>query len=335
MTLSIRRVVSLSLFALALLAASKAAQALPPTPRLLGSAATPGALTTDGANLYIGSGNNVLAMPITGGPSTTLYPAAAPCCVVGITNAGGALFWIDPNGDPDATAIFAGPAAGGMIMKVYSGFATGQPIVDGIGIASDGAHLYAADAVDGNVVSMNLDGSGIVTLGSRYGGFFSTEHSNRIAVSGGVLYIADEGCACTGGFETPQIVSIPAGGGTFTTLFTSPTVRPHDIAVIGGVLYFTDSINNTIWQMPTTGGAATAFIAGAPFTQVSGITALGTSLYVTDAAAGTVYQIATASPPPVPALPARGVVALAGAALVGGLLVLRRRSGARVARHVP
>jgi hypothetical protein len=327
MTLSFRRALSLPLFLLApLLAAPKAAQALPPPPRLLGPAATPGALTTDGANLYISSGNNVLSMPVAGGPSTPLYVGATPCCVVGLTRAGSTLFWIDPNGDPDATAIFAGPTGGGAITKVYDGFATGQPIVDGSGIASDGAQLYAADEVDGNVVSMNLDGSGIVTLGSRYGGFFSTEHLNRIAVSGGVLYIADEGCTCSGGTQTPQIVSIPAVGGAFTTLFASPdfAVRPHDIAVVGGVIYFTDSVNDTIWQLPTAGGAPSAFIAGAPFTRVDGITALGTSLYVTDSGAGNVYQISTLSPP-VPALPVGAAAALASALLAGGLLVLRRR----------
>lgn len=264
-----------------------------PAPTLLGSAPTPGTITTDGTNLYIGSVNNVLSMPIAGGPASTLYASATPCCVVGITQAGGNLFWIDPNGDPDATAIFRGPAAGGPPVKIYSGFATGQPIVDGSGLATDGARLYAVDEVGGGVVSMNLDGSGIAPLGARYGGGFSTEHLNRIAVSGGVVYVADEGCTCSGGTITPKIVSIPAGGGAYTTLFESAgfAVRPHDIAVIGSTIYFTDSVNNTLWSMPASGGTPTAFIAGAPFSRIESLTARGNALYVTDSGAGAVYRV--------------------------------------------
>jgi hypothetical protein len=286
-----------------------------PTPVLLGSVATPGTITTDGSNLYIGSGNDVVSMPIAGGAASTLYPAATPCCVVGITQAGGNLFWIDPNGDPDATAIFSGPAGGGTPAKIYSGFATGQPIVDGSGIATDGTRLYAADEVGGGVVAMNLDGTGITVLGSRYGGGFSTEHLNRIAVSGGVIYVADEGCNCSGGTITPQIVSIPVGGGAFTTLFDAGAgfaVRPHDIAVVGSTIFFTDSVNNTIWKMPTSGGTPTVFIAGAPFTRVESLTALGNTLYVTDSGAGAVYKVpvsASACPSDTLAVPPNGTIA--------------------------
>ncbi len=284
-----------------------------PVPTLLGSAPTPGTITTDGTNLYIGSGNNVLSMPIAGGSASTLYTAATPCCVVGITQAGGNLFWIDPNGDPDATAIFRGPAAGGLPVKIYSGFATGQPIVDGSGIATDGSRLYAVDEVGGSVVSMNLDGSGIVTLGSRYGGFFSTEHLNRVTVSGGVVYVADEGCACSGGTVTPKIVAIPAGGGAFTTLFESAdfAVRPHDIAVVGSTIFFTDGVNNTLWSMPASGGTPTAFIAGAPFSRVESLTARGNALYVTDSGAGAVYRVPAGAVCPSQTLapPAAGTIA--------------------------
>jgi pimeloyl-ACP methyl ester carboxylesterase len=265
-----------------------------PIPSLLGSATTPGAIATDGANLYIGSGNNVLSMPIAGGLATALYASATPCCVVAITQTGGNLFWIDPNGDPDATAIFRGPSGGGSKTKVYSGFATGQPIVDGSGLTTDGSRLYAVDEVSGNVVRMNLDGSGIATLGSRYAGGFSTEHLNRITVSDGMLYIADEGCTCPGGTIAPKIVRMPAGGGGFTTLFDAGTgfaIRPHDLAVAGSTIFFTDSINNTIWKMPTSGGTPSALIAGAPFSRVDGITALGDALYVTDSGAGRIYKI--------------------------------------------
>ncbi|MEO8379574.1 MAG: hypothetical protein ABI779_07900 [Acidobacteriota bacterium] len=263
-------------------------------PTLLGPATTPAAITTDGSNLYIGSGNNVLSMPIAGGLATTLYASATTCCVVAITQSGGNLYWIDPNGDPDATAIFGGRTSGGSRTKVYSGFATGQPIVDGSGLTTDGSRLYAVDEVSGSLVSMNLDGSAITTLGSRYAGSFSTEHLNRVTVSNGMLYIADEGCTCPGGTVTPKIVRTPTAGGSFTTLFDAGaalTIRPHDLAVAGSTIFFTDSVNNTIWKMPTGGGTPAPFIAGAPFSRVDGITALGDALYATDSGAGRVYKI--------------------------------------------
>jgi len=61
---------------------------------------------------------------------------------VGLTLAGTNLYWIDPNGDPDATAIFRIPKADGTITKIYSGFASGQPIVDGVDLTTDGIKLY-------------------------------------------------------------------------------------------------------------------------------------------------------------------------------------------------
>jgi pimeloyl-ACP methyl ester carboxylesterase len=316
------------------------------TPTLLGSATTPATITTDGTNLYIGSGNNVLSMPIAGGLATTLYASATPCCVVALAQTGGNLFWIDPNGDPDATAIFRGRTSGGARTKVYSGFATGQPIVDGSGLTTDGSRLYAVDEVSGSLVSMNLDGSGIATLGSRYAGGFSTEHLNRVTVSGGVVYIADEGCTCPGGTIAPRIVRMPAGGGSFTTLFdggTAFSIRPHDLAVSGSTIFFTDSINNTIWKMPTSGGTPTPFIAGAPFSRVDGITALGDALYITDSTAGKIYKISL-TPAAAPEVKRRAVAPPGNAPLEsvtqrivaagGGMITLPSGSSVTIPAHV-
>src|SRR5206468_2269636 len=82
-----------------------------------------------------------------------------------LTVVGSNVFWIDPNGDPDATAIFRASTAGGAITKIYSGFASGQPIVDGVGITTDGVRLYTSDDVQGRVHTLNIDGSGITQLG--------------------------------------------------------------------------------------------------------------------------------------------------------------------------
>ena len=255
--------------------------------------ADPLPITTDGVNLYVGEGNRVLSIPVSGGAATVLYGNATPCCVLGLTRIGTDLFWIDPNGDPDATAIFRGSTSGSAITKIYSGFATGQPIVDGDGITTDGTKLYTSDEVQGRVHSLNANGSNITQLGSRYGGFFDLEHGNAITESGGVLYIADDGTKAV----SPQVVSIPKTGGSFTTLHSgAPFVRPVAIAVGNGTIYVADAGANTIWTMPIAGGAPTALVSGSPFVSLgfNGLVLFNGALYVTDAAGaatGAIYRV--------------------------------------------
>src|SRR5205823_7797396 len=130
----------------------------------------------------------------------------------GITTDGTYVYWIDPNGDPDATAIFRVPIGGGSRDKIYSGFATGQPIVDGSDIAfvpgsGTPGTLVTADFVQGRVHRMTASNpvSGITQLGpNRYGGFFNEEHANRVAVANGIVYVADAGSASFG--DTPPRV---------------------------------------------------------------------------------------------------------------------------------
>ena len=265
-------------------------------------AAGAGPIVTDGTALYFGSGNNVNKMPIGGGVVTTLYASATPCCVNGLTLLGTNLYWIDPNGDPDATAIFKGPAAGGAVTKIYSGFATGQPIIDGTGITNDGVKLYTTDYVQGRVHSLNADGSSITPLGSRYGGFFDTEHFNTLTQAGGLLYIVDPGY--NGSITlAPQVLSIPVAGGSFTTLYSgAPFVSPRSVAVGNGQIYIADpGADNTIWQMPVGGGTPTVLVAGAPFININSLIFFNGAIYVTDASG--IYRVdlvAVPAPPPQP-----------------------------------
>lgn len=252
-----------------------------------------GAIATDGVNLYVASdGPSILALPIGGGEPMILYTNASPCCILSLTRMGTNLFWIDPNGDPDATAIFGGSTGGGPIAKIYSGFATGQPIVDGSGLVADSAKLYTADQVQGRVHSLNPDGTGITFLGSRYGGFFDIEHLNTIAEDGQLLYIADSGergnCNCS--VVPPQVVSIPKSGGAFTTLFSGPSlVDLTGIAVGNGAIFVADAGANTIWTVPRAGGTPTALLSGAPFEQMRRLIFLNNALYVTDASG--IYRV--------------------------------------------
>ena len=251
------------------------------------------AIATDGANLYIGTeGPSLMSVPIAGGEPTTLYSNASPCCILSLTRIGTNLFWIDPNGDPDATAIFRGSTAAGPITKIYSGFATGQPIVDGSGLVTDGVKLYAADQVQGRVVSLNPDGSAITFLGARYGGGFDIEHLNTIAQSGEMLFLADsgEGGNCNCSPVPPQVVSINKAGGPFTTLFSGPPlVDLTGIAAGNGAIFVADAGANIIWTVPYAGGTPSALVAGAPFVRMRRLIFFNNALYVTDASG--IYRV--------------------------------------------
>jgi len=258
----------------------------------------PGPITTDGVNLYVGeetfalgdpAGNIILSVPIGGGAATTLYASATPCCVVSLTLIGTDVFWIDPNGDPDATAIFRGSTSGGPVTKIYSGFATGQPIVDGSDITTDGVELYTADYVQGRVHRVDPTGvtypplTGITQLGpNRYGGFFDREHRNLIDEDAGVLYIADNGNASFGD-TPPRVQLIPSTGGAFTTLFLGPTFTSRawgGVTVGNNTIYLTEG--NTILQMPVTGGTPTLLVSDPQFKTLQGITFFNNALYVAD-----------------------------------------------------
>ena len=296
------------------------------------SLTNPGPITTDGVNLYVGNGNSILFVPIGGGAATTLYASVSPCCVSGITHIGTDLFWIDPNGDPDATAIFRVPASGsGPVTKIYSGFATGEPIVDGADIATDGVKLYTTDYVQGRVHSLNPDGSGITFLGSRYGGYFDTEHYSTITESGGILYIADSGNRPD--VVPAQVVTIPKSGGSFTQLFAgAPFVRLTDIAVGNDTIFIADQGANTIWSLPITGGAPTALVSGPPFVQIAGLTFFDNALYVTDTGnaggvdgPGAIYKVSfgvqvteTISSPSTPTGPTSGTTGTSYSYSTGG-----------------
>lgn len=279
--------VLLVLFALPSRAAAQSVTLVPVSP----VPETPFRITTDGVNLYFDdqrtSGQFIVSVPIEGGTATTLYTAFNPHQLALI---GSDIFWIDPNSGPVTdTQILRAPKDGsGPVTAIYTGAFVGQPIVDGSGLTTDGAKLYSADEVQGRVHSLNPDGSGLFQLGSRYGGFFDTEHLNTIFHSEGALFIADFGKA---GSFIPKVVSIPAAGGSFTTHYEgSPFVTPVDIAVGNEAVFVADLSANTIWIMPITGGTPTvpvlgpptAFVSGAPFVQIIGLTFFDNDLYVTD-----------------------------------------------------
>jgi hypothetical protein len=259
----------------------------------------PGYLTTDGTNLFVtgvspDNSQHVFVVSPLGGAATALFTAGGP---QQITLAGANIFWIDPNSGPitDMQILEAAANGSGPVTAIYTGSNVGQPIVDGSGMASDGILLYAADEVAGTVWRMKLDGSALTQVGpARYSGGFGPEHLNTVAVSQGVIYLADHGSSGSGIF--PAVVSISTNGGSFTTLASgSPLVTPSGIAVGNGSVYISDpGAGNTIWQLPIGGGTPVALISGGVFKQIQGLCFLNGNLYVADNTAGAIYSITAA-----------------------------------------
>jgi len=258
-------------------------------------------ISTDGVNLYataytsFGAGS-VVSVPLGGGAVTSLYGNLfSP---LGIAALGQNLYWIDPNSGPGTgTQILTAPiTGGGPITAIF----TGSTIVDGSGLATDGTRLFAADEVQGNVFRLNPDGSGLTQLGgSRYGGFFNNEHLNTITVSGGTVYVADSGKS---GVISPQVVSIPATGGSFTTLFSgSPFVSPRGIAIGGDTIYVADGGTDSIWSLPITGGTPSLYASDPRFESLNQMTFFDGALYVADSGngtTGTIWEVSSSVPEP-------------------------------------
>ena len=245
----------------------------------------------------------IFSLPTAGGSAATLYSAHNP---LQITVQGTNLFWIDPNsGAQSHCQIFEVPTAANRPATNYF-TSPGLPgtLQTGSGLASDGLQLYAADENGGGVLRVNANNS-VTSIGgaTRYSGGANTAHLNTIAASQGVIYLADAGQV---GVSSPQVVSIATNGSAFTTLASgSPIISPSGIAVgTNGMVYVADpSAGNTIWQIPLSGGAPTAFLSGAPFVGIQGLAFIDGTLYITDPGAGTVYAAMLTTPIPVTNVP--------------------------------
>ena len=280
-------------------------------------------VTSDGANLYASTeGGKVFSMTLAGGGLTQLYQIGGRA--QSITTIGGDLYWADPEAGPVTdTRIFRAPkSGGGPITAIYTGSAVGQPIVDAFGIAADGGLLFTADGVDGHVHRLNPDGSGIAQLGpDRYGGGFANNHGNSIDALGGTVFVADSGKP---GDIAPQVVSISAAGGVFTTLHIgAPFVSPAGIAVGDGSVFVWDpGAGSSIWQLPISGGTPTLVVSDSRLGTLGGLHFHGGSLYLADYNEGEIWRIdLTADAVPEPA--SAGLFAAGAFGLLG--LAWRKR----------
>jgi hypothetical protein len=244
----------------------------------------------------VGGDGTIVCFPYVGGPVTVRYNTWGSSGVLsplGITRAGSDLFWVDSNSGPGTgTQVLKASTAGGAVTAIF----TGSTITDGSGICTDGVKLYAADEVNGRVFGMNVNGSGLMQIGGdRYCCGFPAEHFNAIACHNGLLYVADSGKS---GVIEPQVVVIPATGGTFTPLHVgAPFVSPNGIAVADGQVFVADEGAKVIWTMPLSGGTPEVYAADPRFQSLRGLMHHNGVLYAADsgdATAGTIWQIAPA-----------------------------------------
>lgn len=258
----------------------------------------PCAIALDGASLLVGNAAPIAirALPRHGGPSTPRYGLATPHRrIAGLVRAGDDVFWIDPDSGPAGdTQIFRAPADGrGPVTAIYTGSASGQPIVAGSDLASDGVWLYSADSHHGRVHRVGL-GGGVQQLGpDRFGGGIATQHPSFVAERRGTLFVCDSGKT---GVVPPAVLAIPTGGATsFTTLWAgTPLVAPSAIAAGDGAVFVADpGAANTIWVLPAQGGIPRALVANAPFLAIDDLVFDDGALWVADSAAGRVYRVTT------------------------------------------
>jgi hypothetical protein len=243
-----------------------------------------GTFVLAGPDIYWTTPTNLMSVPKTGGPSTTLVafgPADEFTPPLELAVSGPTVYWVDPN-DQGANALMSAPITGGVATTVSSGFARfatptsagffflrGSDIMTvalggstptsiatgsfGV-IAADGQAVYASTSDTNSIVRIPLRGGTPVTLATLP----ATSSVLELVTDGAYVYWIDGG--------TSDILRLPVGGGTPTTVFEADgdDPCPTSLAVDGTNAYWTDTCPNggassTLWKMPAGGGTPVRF----------------------------------------------------------------------------
>ena len=272
-------------------------------------------ITTDGSALYYTGATGVLRdfngdpakgvvarIPLSGGGATTLYSSAlyasgsghvAPFQIA--VDAGGNLYWADPDAGPSTGASFIKGSTAGAAPVQFFGICCGESVLpgDGVGLAASGGHLYFSDATGGRI-GVDPNGSSATQIGAtRYGPNFSTAQYAQIAVANGKIFIADSAelrTASTAGkaividqtaFITPGVRWISLNGSSgFVDLSVGKIDHPRGIVAQGANLYVTSA--KAVWKVNQTTGATKLFAKDKRFKDLQGITYANGAFYVLD-----------------------------------------------------
>jgi hypothetical protein len=244
-------------------------------------------IASDGSSVYVQDASTVYSLPSSGGTATSLYSGSY---IFGVAVIGANVFWGDAQSGPvtDSQIFRAPKTGGGPATAIYTGAFVGEPIVDIMGLETDGTKLYSADAVMGGVHSLNPDGSGLTQIGPyRYGGFFAGAHQNSIAVGDGMVFIGESGVPTASGCSglcNPGVYSHSASTltGSFSTLVAGPTFSGDGVRGIAygdGTVFATQG--DTIYLIDPAGGLLDTLTDSA-FHDLRGVTFDDGALYVVD-----------------------------------------------------
>lgn len=248
-------------------------------------------IASDGSTVFVQDPSTVYSLPSSGGTATSLYSTTY---IFGVAVIGANVFWGDAQSGPvtDSQIFRAPKTGGGPVTAIYTGSSVGEPIVDIMGLETDGAKLYSADAVQGRVHSLNPDGSGLTQIGpNRYGGFFAGAHQNSIAVGDGMVFIGESGIPTASGCSglcNPGVYAHSASSpsGSFSTLLAGPTFSGDGVRGIAygdGTVFATQG--DTIYLIDPAGGLLDTLNDSA-FHDLRGLTYDDGALFVVDQFAG-------------------------------------------------
>ncbi len=252
----------------------------------------PHAIATDGVHIYFSTGTEPTTLsriPINGGAVEALY-TQVHTGIEGIAVIGDTLYWNNMNmGAATANATFSAPKDGsGPVTLLRDGGDYGNTPGDATGLVTDGSKLYLADGWGGRTYSMNLDGTGFSQIGTNRWNVAMGEYIGGVSIlhKNGTLYFAN---MTKPGYFSGGVFSLPATGGSYTTLATSDIFTTNSyfrLAEANDVIYLAQENANTLWQMPISGGNPTAFFSGAPLNVLMGICTNGNTMYIADGGTG-------------------------------------------------
>jgi gliding motility-associated-like protein len=181
------------------------------------------------------------------------------------------------------------PASSGVSTPGYSTpFPVGAGFSQPGGVVVDGAgNVYVADAGNGLVTKIPVNGSPAVTIAS------GLNYPTGVAIDSlGNIYVADQGAG--------TVLEIPVGGGSPVSIGSVTFFGPNAVAVDpAGNVYVGDGSAGALYKIPVDGGATISL--GSGFLDLTAIAAdAAGNLYVADGGASNVYKISAVGGVPVP-----------------------------------